>query len=142
MLLEPHPLGGIIPMTSQDIYPLAQQLYTMIPAPLLRWTGEAADPDIRDRLAEALMGACQEAGLTNHEDLIIAEALAGFLTGWGCRYGNLDEDVDRAQTALVTSLGGSVLEPGHYALTGGTPMTVAAIAHLIGWVTILEVPEP
>jgi hypothetical protein len=34
-----------------------------------------------------------------------------------------------------------VQEPGVYALAVGTPITVAAIAHLIGWVTILEIPE-
>jgi hypothetical protein len=73
--------------------------------------------------------------------VVISEALAGFVTQWGCRYGNLDDAVDRAQMALVTSLGGTVLELGHYALREGTPITVAAIAHLIGWVCILEVPE-
>jgi hypothetical protein len=45
-------------------------------------------------------------------------------------------------TALVTAMGGRVLEPGVYQLRVGTPLTVAAIAHRIGWVTMLEVPEP
>jgi hypothetical protein len=39
------------------------------------------------------------------------EALAGFVTGWDCR-GNLDDDVDRAQAAPITALGGVVHEPG------------------------------
>jgi hypothetical protein len=54
---------------------------------------------------------------------------------------NFDDDVDRAQAALVSALGGIVREPGVYQLNAGTLITVAAIAHLIGWVTILEVPE-
>jgi hypothetical protein len=73
--------------------------------------------------------------------VVISEALAGFVCQWGCRYGNFADEVDRAQAALVTALGGRVLEPGVYQLWVGTPLTVAAVAHLIGWVTILEVPE-
>ena len=72
----------------------------------------------------------------------ISEALASFLAMWGCRYNNFDEEVSRAQAALVTSLGGVVRKPGVYTLATGMAITVAAIAHLIGWVTILEVPEP
>ena len=146
-------------MTSQDIYPLAQRLYALIPATRRQWTGAPGEADERDRLADALQRACEEAGLGGpcihaepHEAqpidqegalqaLIIAEALAGFVTGWGCRDGNLDEGVDRAQAALVSALGGMVHEPGYFSLAMGTPLTVAAIAHLIGWVTILEVPE-
>lgn len=30
---------------------------------------------------------------------------------------------------------------GSYAVREGTPIIVAAIAHLIGWVTILDVPD-
>ena len=71
----------------------------------------------------------------------ISEALASFLAVWGCRYNNFDDEVGRAQAALVTSLGGVVREPGVYTLAAGTAIAVAATAHLIGWVTILEVPE-
>jgi hypothetical protein len=35
-----------------------------------------------------------------------------------------------------------VQEPGVYQLKVGTPITVAAIAHRIGWVCILDVEEP
>jgi hypothetical protein len=138
-------------MTSQDIYPLARRLYGLIPAPLQRWTGEPSDTDDRDRLANTLlMELTVVPGAPIAEDdqegfaqaVVINEALAGFVCQWACRYGNFADDVDRAQAALVTSLGGAVQEPGVYALAAGTPLSVAAIAHLIGWVTILEVPEP
>jgi hypothetical protein len=138
-------------MTSQDIDPLARRLYELILTPLQRWTGEPSDPDDRDRLANNLLmeltvvpgapiAVDDQEGFA--QVVIISEALAEFVCQWGCRYGNFADDVDRAQTALVTALGGRVLEPGVYQLRVGTPLTVAAIAHLIGWVMILEVPEP
>src|SRR5688572_8026508 len=126
--------------TSADIYPLAQQMHALIPPWLQRWTGFPADPSDRDHLAEAFLMACDDAGLsgeatgeaeTSIQAVIIAEALAGFVTQWGCRYGNLDEEVDRAQATLVTALGGVVHEPGLDTLADGTPITAAAIAHLI-----------
>jgi hypothetical protein len=138
-------------MTSHDIYPLAQRLYALIPAPLRQWTGEPGDPDERDRLANNFLmelTAVPDAPIAEDDQegfehaVIISEAMAGFLTMWGCRYGNFDDDVDQAQAVLVAALGGMVQEPGVYQLKARTPITVAAIAHLIGWVTILEVPEP
>jgi hypothetical protein len=135
---------------SADIYPLAQELHALIPPALQRWTGFPTDVSLRDHLTEAFVMACEEAGLMGEQTgdaehsiqaVIIAEALAGFMTMWGCRYGNLDEEVDRAQAALVTALGGMVQEAGMYALPEGTPITMAAIAHLIGWVCILDVQE-
>jgi hypothetical protein len=119
-------------------------------ARLQRCTRESTDSTVRDTLADEFLMACDEASLsgeqageaeTSIQALIIAEALAGFLTLGGCRYGNLDVDVDRAQAALVTALGGVVHEPGVYAVPVGTPITAAAIAHLIGWVTALDVEE-
>jgi hypothetical protein len=126
-------------------------LYGLIPAPLQRWTGEPSDPDDRDRLANnLLMELTVVSGAPIAEDdqegfaqaVVISEAPAGFVCQWGWRYGNFADDVDRAQVTLVTAQGGRVLEPGGYQLRVGTPLTVVAIAHLIGWVTILEVPEP
>jgi hypothetical protein len=131
---------------SADIFPLAQRLQALIPPGLHRWTGEPTDATVRDHLADDFLLACdavigdvgEEANL---HGIVISEALAGFLTMWGCRYGNLDDEIDRAQAALVTALGGVVQEPGVYALAVGTPITAAAIAHLIGWVCVLDVPE-
>lgn len=137
-------------MTSTEIRPLAQRLYDAIPVPLRTWQGLPTDPEVRDQLADTFLLICDDVGLTGEvtgdaetsmQAVIISEALAGFLTQWGCRYGNLDDDVDRAQAALVTALGGTVLEPGLYTLREGVSITVAAISHLVGWVTILDVPE-
>lgn len=137
-------------ITSADIYPLAQRLHGLIPERLRRWTGSYAEPAERDRLADAMLAELTEAPAASFDRddpeaytqaIVMSEALAGFVTLWGCRYGNLDDDVDRAQDALVTAIGGTVIEPGYHLLREGTPITVAAIAHLIGWVCILEVPE-
>jgi hypothetical protein len=133
-------------MRSEDIYPLARQLYAEIPEPLRRWSGDPTDAAERDHLADRLLMACDafgfDVGAEDHQAaVVISEALAGFLTLWSGRYGNLDNDVDRAQAALVSALGGTVYDWGEYHLPIGTPITVAAIAQMIGWVTILEIPE-
>jgi hypothetical protein len=105
-----------------DIYPLARWLHALIPAPLQRWTGESSHPDERDRLVDLCLEVLHdpfegtEDGHENTEMIgqmtVQSEALAGFVTGWDCRYGNLGDDVDRAQAAPVTALGGVVHEPG------------------------------
>jgi hypothetical protein len=132
-------------MRSQDIYPLAQRLYTKIPEPLQRWTGEPHEVAERHHLADDLLMACDEASFDvgaedHHAAVVISEALAGLLTLWSCRYDHLDEEVNDAQAVLVTALGGTVPELGVYQLAVGTPITVAAIATLIGWVLLLDVP--
>jgi hypothetical protein len=91
-------------MTSQEIYPLARRLYELIPPSLQRWTGKPSGPDDRDRLANNLlmeMTVVPGAPIAENDQegfaaaVIIAEALAGFLTVWGCPYANFDDDIDR-----------------------------------------------
>jgi hypothetical protein len=106
-------------MTSADIYPLAQDLYAVIPADLRAWRLTTTDPRVRDALADDLLPACDavigEAGEeANLHGVLISETLAGFLTGWGCRYGNLDDDVDRTTDNFVLALGGTVRDRGVY----------------------------
>ena len=134
-------------MTSEEIYPLAHRLYAEIPEGLRRWGSEPTDATTHTQVADNLLIACDSFGFdVGGEDhraaLVISEALAGFVTGWGCRYETFDDDVHQAQAALVAALGGIVQESGFFQLAAGTLITVAAIAHLIGWVMILEVPEP
>jgi hypothetical protein len=133
-------------MKPEDIYPLARVLYAEIPDRLQRWTGESIDVAERHHLADDLLIACDEASFDvgaedHHAAVVISEALAGWLTLWSCRYDHLDEEVNDAQAVLVTALGGTVPERDVYQLTVGTPITVAAIAQLIGWVLMLDVPE-
>jgi hypothetical protein len=141
----------ILATTSQDIYPLARQLYDAIPEHLRRWTGELTGWDERICLGYTLLtvltgsaGAhsSQEDEAGRAEAVIISEALANVVTDWGgsC-YLNCADDVDRAQEALARHLGAVVQGLNRYTLAVGTPITVPAIAYLIGWVTFLDVPE-
>jgi hypothetical protein len=123
-------------MRSQDIVPLARQLYAEIAERLRRWRGESAEAPTRDQLADHVLMACDAGGFDvgeedHHAAMVISEALGGFLTRWGGRYGDLDNDVARAQAALVTILGGAVPAPGVYQRRLGTPISVAAIAGMI-----------
>jgi hypothetical protein len=128
-----------MPFTSGDIYPLAQRLHAQLPH-------KARPRDIGEweeytRVADALRAICRQAEVEEPHATIIAEALAGLIYHWGSRYRRLDAEIAKATDALVMALGGTLRVPGMYALQGGTPITIAAIAHLVGWVTVLEVEE-
>jgi hypothetical protein len=129
-----------MPVTSQDIYPLAKRLHAQLPRQV--WTREVGDWDEYTHVADALRGSCREVMVEEPQATIIAEALAGLLYHWGSRYRKLDPEIGKAVEVLVMALGGTLGQPGMYALREGTAITIAAIAHLIGWVTILEVEEP
>jgi hypothetical protein len=111
-----------MPITSADIYPLARWLHALIPAPLQRWTGEPRHPDERDRLPDRCLEVLHDPFEGNEDDdentemigqmTVQSEALVDFVMGWDCRYGNLADDVDRAQAAPVTALGAVVQEQG------------------------------
>jgi hypothetical protein len=125
--------------TSQAIYPLAQTLHTLLPSKT--WQRDIGDWEEFTQVGDALRAACRQAEVEEPQAMIIADALAGLLYHWGSRYRQLDTEV-KATDVLVTALGGTLQAPGMYALRVGAPITMAAIAHLIGWVTILEVLEP
>jgi hypothetical protein len=127
-------------LTSQDIYPLAQRLHAQLPRQV--WMRAVGDWEEYTYVADGLRASCREAATEEPQATIIAEALAGLLYHWGSRYRKLDSEIGKAVDVLVMALGGTLAQPGMYALREGTPITVAAIAHLIGWITILEVEEP
>jgi hypothetical protein len=124
---------------SQDIYPLAQRLHAQLPRQV--WSREVGDWEEYTHMADALRASCRETAVEEPQATIIAEAVAGLLYHWGSRYRKLDAEIGKAVDVLVMALGGTLGQPGMYALREGAPITIAAIAHLIGWVTILEVPE-
>jgi hypothetical protein len=125
---------------AQDIFPLAQRLHTLLPNKA--WPRDIGAWEEYTRVADELRAACREVRVEEPQAIIIADALAGLVYHWGSRYRKLDGEVGKATDVLVTALGGTLAAPGMYALRHGTPITIAAIAHLIGWVTILEVEEP
>jgi|RhiMetdeSRZDD1v2_1073273.scaffolds.fasta_scaffold3239860_1 hypothetical protein len=125
---------------SQDIFPLARRLHALLPQKA--WPRDIGAWEEYTHVADELRAACREDRVEEPQATIIADALAGLIYHWGSRYRRLDMEVGKAADALVTALGGTLGAPGMYALRDGTPITVAAIAHLIGWVTILDVEEP
>jgi hypothetical protein len=129
-----------MPVTSQDIYPLAQRLHAQLPCQV--WSREVGDWEEYTHVADALRASCRQAAVEEPQATIIAEALAGLVYHWGSRYRTLEPEIGKAVEVLVMALGGTLGRPGMYALQAGTPITIAAIAHLIGWVAILEVEEP
>jgi hypothetical protein len=131
---------GPMPFTSQDIHPLARQLHAQLP--YKAWPRGIGLWEEFTQVADDLRATCRQADVEEPQATIIAEALAGLVYHWGSRYRRLDGEIARATDVLVTAIGGSLHAPGMYALRHGTPITIASIAHLIGWVTILEVEEP
>ena len=129
-----------MPFTAQDIHPLALHLHT--PLPYKAWPRRIGLCDESPHGADDLRATCRSADLEEPQATIIAEALAGLVYHWGSRYRKLDGEIAKATDVLVTAIGGSLHAPGMYALRHGTPITIASIAHLIAWVTILEVEEP
>ena len=103
---------------------------------------EVGDWDEYTHVADTLRSSCHEVAVEEPQATIIAEALASLYYHWGSRYQQMDSEIGKAVDVLVIILGGTLGQPGMYALREGTPITIAAIAHLIGWVTILEVEEP
>jgi hypothetical protein len=125
---------------SHDIYPLAQRLHAILPRKA--WSRDMGDWDEYTQVADALRASCRQADVEEPQATIIAEAVAGLLYHWGSRYRKLELEIGKAVDVLVIALGGTLGQPGMYAMADRTPITVAAIVHLIGWVTILEVQEP
>jgi hypothetical protein len=129
-----------MPFISQDIYPLARRLHELLPHKA--WPRDIGFWEEFTAVADALRAACRQHKVEEPQATIIAEALAGLIYHWGSRYRKLDAEIAKATDVLVMALGGSLRAPGMYALRHGTPITIAAIAHLIGWITVLEVEEP
>ena len=90
-------------MTAQDVHALAGALHALLPMTTL--TAAPWDVAQQYHVADQLTAACEAAGITEILAAVIAEALAGDLGHWGGRYGNLNDDVERAQQVLTLALG-------------------------------------
>jgi hypothetical protein len=71
----------------------------------------------------------------------LADMLVGLVDHGGSRDPTLVTEVGKATDVPVPVLGGTLGQPGVYALQVGTPMTFTATAHQIGWVSIVKVKE-
>jgi hypothetical protein len=71
------PLEVSMPVTSQDIYPLAQRLHAQLSRRV--WSRAVGDWDEYTHVADALRASCRQAAVEEPQATIIAEALAGLL---------------------------------------------------------------
>jgi hypothetical protein len=125
-------------MTAQDINDLAVALHALLPTTTLSlapW--EAAD---QYRCADQLTAACAAAGIGDPEATVIADALAGYLGHWSSRWGNLDDEIEHAQQALVLALG-NVVQPPMHTVVQGQEVTPQAIATMLSWVLLVDLEE-
>ena len=91
-------------MTSTDIRTLARVLGAFLP---WRSIGRLMDdPCEAHAVAEKLETACITAGVEERDAVIITDSLAGYLLGWGGRYGNLDEWTGKGAAVLNLAMGG------------------------------------
>jgi hypothetical protein len=127
-----------MPMTSQDLVPLAQLLSILLPNPTI--TGGIGDATRQHQVSNRLIAACRMAGVDEQDATVIGEALAGYLYGWKTRDERLRELINQAQAALNAAAGG-VGDARLRWLPMGSPLTIPAIAHLLAWVLALDLDE-
>ena len=121
-------------MTAQDVHDLAVALHALLPTTTL--AAAPWEPEQQYAVADQLTAACEAAGVTEILATVIAEALAGYLGHWAGRYGNLDDDVERAQQILTLALGLHTDSMGYTMREGD--MTAAAIAQMLGRVLVVD----
>jgi hypothetical protein len=85
-------------ITSAGLYPIARRLHALIPSQLRRWTIRSSATGWRTicRWYSPRFPVSPSPGTTTKgvtQAVMISQALAGFVTMWGCRYGNCDDDV-------------------------------------------------
>ena len=123
-------------MTAQDVHDLAVALHALLPTTTL--TAAPWEPEQQYAVADQLTAACEAVGIPEILAAVIGEALAGYLGHWAGRYGNLDDDVERAQQVLTLALGlrtdGTV-----YTMREGE-VTADAIAQMLGRVLVVDLP--
>ena len=127
-----------MPMTSQDVVPLAELLYLLLPNPTI--SGRIGDAARQHRVSDRLLAACRMAGIDERDATVISEAVAGYLYGWKTREEPLRELINRAQAVLNAAAGG-VGDARLRWLPMGSPLTIPAIAHLLAWVLALDLAE-
>jgi hypothetical protein len=118
-------------MISQDLMPLAQLLYALLPHRTI--AGGLGDAARQHRVSDRLIAACRMAGMEVREATVVGEAVAGYLYGWGLREESLADRIDRAQAALHAAAGGAGDARVRW-LPMGRQLTVSAIADLLAWV--------
>jgi hypothetical protein len=118
-------------MHVDEIYHLAQTVHALLPqarvAPAEPW-----DADVQSATSDRIAAACEAAGIDRLGSLVLGETIAGYLGGWGTRWGNLDGYVEAGLTALNHQAGGAGAAWGVHLVPEGA-LGVAHVACLIDW---------
>jgi hypothetical protein len=99
------------------------------------------DPRTSHTLAQRLEEACLAHGIAALHAVIIADSLAGYVSGWGGRYGNLDVETARGAAIVNRAMGGSG-GPDVLLVPEGMELTDDAIAQLLRWALLEETDTP
>jgi hypothetical protein len=110
---------------------LAQLRYALLPHRTI--AGGLGDATRQHQVRDRLIAACRMAGVEVREAMVVGEAVADYLYGWGPREESLADPIDRAQAALNAVAGGAGDVRVRW-LPMGRPLTGSAIADLLAWV--------
>ena len=125
-------------MPSTDRRTLARVLGALLP---WRTIGRLMDnPFEAHAVAERLETTCITASVEERDAVMIADALAGYVLGWGGRYGNLDEWTGKGTAILNLASGG---QGGDVVLLVpyGVTLTDEAIAELLSWALLKDLED-
>ena len=126
-------------MTAQKIRDLAHALGVLLPTREARLM-EPWEPDVQHALAQRLETCCEAAGLVHPLPAVLGDTLAGFLGGWGGRYGTLDDQVGQATLILTLATGGQG-DADVQVRAEETTLSDQAIATLLGWLLVVDLEE-
>jgi hypothetical protein len=123
---------------SPDLRPLARVLGALLPSRIVDPSGDYFGrlTETPWSLAERLDAVLETAGVEQPAVAIITDSLVEFLTGWGIRYGNLGDDVERGVGVLCLAVTG---DP--QLLPGGATLEDAHIVQLLNWALMEDLDE-
>jgi hypothetical protein len=127
-------------LTADQVDALARTLGALLPWRTLGHPSGALRQAHRDLLLDRLEAACYAAGLHAPDAVVIADALGSALLGGTGRFEPLAAEVARATAVLHLAAGGAG-DHEWQGLPEGTALQDDAMAQLIAWRLLVELPE-
>src|SRR5262245_15105203 len=123
-------------MPLHDIRTLARLLGAALPSRIVDPTGGTLDWEALEALRSRLDALLETAGGEEPAVAIISDALVRFLLGWGGRYIDIGDEVERGVGVLCLAVSG---DPD--LLPGGATLTDEHIAQLLSWALLEELDD-
>jgi hypothetical protein len=127
-------------LTVDQVYTLARTLGALLPGRMLGHPHVVLRQAQRELLLDRLEAACYVAGLHAPDAVVIADALGSALLGGAGRFETLAAEVARA-TAVLHLAAGRMGDGELQCMPVGTVLQDEAIAQLIAWRLLVELPE-